>query len=340
MMKERKSLGFVQQEERGNERPITDGDVNRLRSAQRLMDEVASRIPPLSPEQIHSVVESDRLPQFQLRRQADRWLLTLCILLLTLVAGLLWHHASDGLSPLNIAFLIFSAADLGVVLRATYSLWLMRQTLRLRATPLRMARYTDRLNRLTHRRRRWIDLVLRSHEVALLCQVSYRIEKAFHRIPSPAFVTACLALLVVITAWLVLGSHHSDGDSLLASSHTPQPAVISMPVPPADDAQSTIVPIQQMSAPTVHKASLGSAQLNPEKSQLDEEPQTELSPSRMSEYATKDEELLAMEEEQMTEPFKLPTDSHLAATEVLCNRGDCSEQQYYEIFCAIVMNNN
>ena len=48
MKKEKKQLDFVQQEERGHDRPVTDGDISRLRSAQRLMDEVASRIPPFS----------------------------------------------------------------------------------------------------------------------------------------------------------------------------------------------------------------------------------------------------------------------------------------------------
>ena len=59
----------------------------RLRTAQRDMDDVASRIPPLSSEQIHALVESDRLPQYRLRRQADAYLLTFCLLVLALAAS-------------------------------------------------------------------------------------------------------------------------------------------------------------------------------------------------------------------------------------------------------------
>ena len=106
MNSEKKSLGFVQQEEREHDRPVTEGDIHRLRSAQRLMDEVASRIPPLSPEQIHSVVESDRLPQFQFRRQADRYLLIFCLLFLALVASVLLRTAPAGITPLNVALLV------------------------------------------------------------------------------------------------------------------------------------------------------------------------------------------------------------------------------------------
>lgn len=160
MKKEKESLGFVQQEERGHNSPITDSDIHRLHSAQRLMDDVASRIPPFSTEQIHSVVEGDRLPQFQLRRQADRYLLVFCLFVLALAASLLWHTAPAGLSPLNVAVLVLAVSDAVVALRAVRSLWLMRQTLRLRHRPYRMARYADRLSRLSRRRRRWLGFVL------------------------------------------------------------------------------------------------------------------------------------------------------------------------------------
>ena len=160
MKKEKESLGFVQQEERGHDSPITDSDISRLRSAQELMEDAASRIPPFSTEQIRSVVEGDRLPQFQLRRQADRYLLVFCLFVLALAASLLWHTAPAGLSPLNVAVLILAVADAVVALRAVRSLWLMRQTLRLRHRPYRMARYADRLGRLSRRRRRWLGFVL------------------------------------------------------------------------------------------------------------------------------------------------------------------------------------
>ncbi len=199
MKKEKESLGFVQQEERGHDRPVTDGNINRLRSAQRLMDDVASRIPPFSPEQIRSVVEGDRLPQFQLRRQADRHLLVFCLFVLALAASLLWHTAPAGLSPLNVAVLILAVADAVVALRAVRSLWLMRQTLRLRHRPYRMARYADRLGRLSRRRRRWLGFVLAGSYNSVSDNNHRRQEFFSLRLPSYS-IAACLFLLIALNA--------------------------------------------------------------------------------------------------------------------------------------------
>ncbi len=199
MKKEKESLGFVQQEERGHDRPVTDGNINRLRSAQRLMDDVASRIPPFSPEQIRSVVEGDRLPQFQLRRQADRHLLVFCLFVLALAASLLWHTAPAGLSPLNVAVLILAVADAVVALRAVRSLWLMRQTLRLRHRPYRMASYADRLGRLSRRRRRWLGFVLAGSYNSVSDNNHRRQEFFSLRLPSYS-IAACLFLLIALNA--------------------------------------------------------------------------------------------------------------------------------------------
>ncbi len=199
MKKEKESLGFVQQEERGHDRPVTDGNINRLRSAQRLMDDVASRIPPFSPEQIRSVVEGDRLPQFQLRRQADRHLLVFCLFVLALAASLLWHTAPAGLSPLNVAVLILAVADAVVALRAVLSLWLMRQTLRLRHRPYRMASYADRLGRLSRRRRRWLGFVLAGSYNSVSDNNHRRQEFFSLRLPSYS-IAACLFLLIALNA--------------------------------------------------------------------------------------------------------------------------------------------
>lgn len=198
MKKEKKSLDFVQQEECEHDRPVTEGDIHRLRSAQKLMDEVASRIPPLSPEQIHSVVEGDRLPQFQFRRQADRYLLIFCLLFLALVASVLFRTAPAGITPLNVALLVLGGMDAWVVLRAARSLWLMRQTLRLRHRPYRMLRYSDLLHRLSHRRRWWIDTVLWPNH-ATSAQDSPRIEIATLRISSYA-IAVCLFLLIFVNS--------------------------------------------------------------------------------------------------------------------------------------------
>ena len=199
MKKEKESLGFVQQEERGYNSPITDSDIHRLHSAQRLMDDVASRIPPFSPEQIRSVVEGDRLPQFQLRRQADRYLLVFCLFVLALAASLLWHTAPAGLSPLNVAVLILAVADAVVALRAVRSLWLMRQTLRLRHRPYRMARYADRLGRLSRRRRRWLGFVL-AGSCNSVSDNNHRWQEFFSlRLPSYS-IAVCLFLLIALNA--------------------------------------------------------------------------------------------------------------------------------------------
>lgn len=199
MKKENESLGFVQQEERGHNSPITDSDIHRLHSAQRLMDDVASRIPPFSTEQIHSVVEGDRLPQFQLRRQADRYLLIFCLFVLALAASLLWHTAPTGATPLNVTVLILAVADAVVALRAVRSLWLMRQTLRLRHRPYRMARYADRLGRLSRRRRRWLGFVLAGSYNSVADNNHRRQEFFSLRLPSYS-ITACLFLLIALNA--------------------------------------------------------------------------------------------------------------------------------------------
>lgn len=199
MKKEKELLGFIQQEERGHDSPITDSDIHRLHSAQRLMDDVASRIPPFSPEQIRSVVESDRLPQFQIRRQADRYLLVFCLFVLALAASLLWHTAPAGPTPLNVAVLVLAVADAVVALRAARSLWLIRQTLRLRHQPYRMARYADRLSRLSRRRRLWLGFVLAGSYNSVSGKDHRWQEFLSLRLPSYS-IAACLFLLIALNA--------------------------------------------------------------------------------------------------------------------------------------------
>lgn len=176
-----------------------DEVTSRMRSAQRLMDEVASRIPPFSPEQIHALVEGDKIPQFQLRRRCDRYLLIFCLLLLALAASILWHTAAAGVTPFNVAVAILSVADLWVTLRAARSLWLMKQTLRLRPYPYRMSRYADRLNRLSRHRRRWIGFVL-AGSYNSVSDKDYRRREFFSlRLPSYS-IAACIFLLIVLNA--------------------------------------------------------------------------------------------------------------------------------------------
>jgi len=165
---------------------------DRLRTAQGLMDDVASRIPPLSPEQIHALVEGDRLPQYQLRRQADAYLLTFCLLVLALAASVLWHTAPAFLNSLVI---LLAVIDCWVAWRAARSLWLMWQMRRHRCHPYRMARYADRLSRLSRRRRWWLSLVLprsANSQFSIL-------NSQFPRLPSYS-IAACIFLLIVLNA--------------------------------------------------------------------------------------------------------------------------------------------
>ena len=178
-----------------------DEVTSRMRSAQRLMDEVASRIPPFSPEQIHALVEGDNIPQFQLRRRCDRYLLIFCLLLLALAASILWHTDTSALRApqVLVPVAILSVADLWVTLRAARSLWLMKQTLRLRPYPYRMSRYADRLNRLSRHRRRWIGFVL-AGSYNSIPDKDYRRREFFSlRLPSYS-IAACIFLLIVLNA--------------------------------------------------------------------------------------------------------------------------------------------
>lgn len=179
----------------------TEDIIIRLRNANKQMDDVASRIPPFTPEQIRSVVEGDRLSQFQLRRRCDRYLLTFCLLLLALAASILWHTAPSALRAprVLVPVAILSVADLWVALRAARSLWLMRQTLRLRHHPYRMSRYADRLNRLSLRRRRWLGFVL-AGSYNSVSEKDHRWQEFFSlRLPSYS-IAACLFLLIALNA--------------------------------------------------------------------------------------------------------------------------------------------
>lgn len=215
-MNKKEKPNHVQQEESGATPSVTN--INQLRTAQRLMDDAASRIPPLSPEQIHALISSGRLPQFQLRRQADHYLLTLCLSLLALEASILWHTLPAGATLLNIAFLILAVADGWVAILTAYSLWLMRQTLRRRTTPLRMASYADRLNRLSHHRRWWLNLVLRNSPNASFLNDSCR-ERIALRIPSYA-TAACILLILAFHTNLAFASIHNYAKVTTTSNQT------------------------------------------------------------------------------------------------------------------------
>lgn len=167
----------------------------RLRNAAHHIDEAAGQIPPIPPERLHALMGGTRPSQFQLIRQADRYLLILCLLVLALGASLLWNTAPVGVTPLGVAIVVLSLVVGWVALRAARSLWLMWQTCRLRSQPYRMARYADRLSRLSRRRRWWLGLVLRGSHGASSVGTHGRAE--FFRLRLPSYsIAACLLLVV------------------------------------------------------------------------------------------------------------------------------------------------
>lgn len=167
----------------------------RLRNAAHHIDEAAGQIPPIPPERLHALMGGARPSQFQLLRQADRYLLILCLLVLALGASLLWHTAPVGVTPLGVAIVVLSLVVGWVALRAARSLWLMWQTCRLRSQPYRMARYADRLSRLSRRRRWWLGIVLRGSHSASSVGAHGRAE--FFRLRLPSYsIAACLLLVV------------------------------------------------------------------------------------------------------------------------------------------------
>ena len=197
--------------------------IQRLKSVNEKIQELASQIPPLSPERIHALVESNRLSQFQLRRRADRYLLALCLSLLALAASILWHTSSAGFSPFNITVLALSFADILVALRAAYSLWLMRQVERLRFHPYRMARYSDRLSRLSRHRRLWLRFVLRGSYATSSDSDYSRSEFISLRLPTDS-IAACLLLLVALDASKAFAVTH-DFVNVTTTSDQPDQAI-------------------------------------------------------------------------------------------------------------------
>ena len=156
-------------------------------------------IPPYTIEQVHALVGGNRMSQFQFRRRCDRYLLALCLSVLAVLASILWHTAPAGATAFNIVLIALAVADLWVAQRAARSLWLMRKTLILRSKPLLMTRYSYRLNRLSHRRRLWLDFILRGSYGTPSAANSRRSELVGLRIPSYS-IAACFLLLLMLSA--------------------------------------------------------------------------------------------------------------------------------------------
>lgn len=151
--------------------------------------------PPFTHDEIHRLISSPRPSQADLLRQADAYLLTLCLLLLALESSILWHTLPLGHTVLNIATIVLGVILLWGAYRAALSLYYQWQMHRLRHRPYRMLRYSDLLHRLSHRRRWWIDTVLRNSPNANLLNGSRRQERLAIRVPS--YVAAACVLLIL-----------------------------------------------------------------------------------------------------------------------------------------------
>lgn len=196
-------------------------ELRRLRNAQERIEEMASQIPPLSAAQIHDLIGGRRQSQFQLRRQCDRYLLLFCLSFLALVATILWMTAPMGVTPLNVSLLVLVVVDCWVALRAAMSLWLMRQTRRLRHRPYRMSRYVDRLRRLSRRRRLWLGFILHYSSDTASDKGFRRFELVSLRIPSYS-IAACLLLLVALDASKAFAVTHDYVNVTTTSAKTDQ----------------------------------------------------------------------------------------------------------------------
>lgn len=222
MNKQKRQEKINLKEERGS--VLAGGDaavenlLQRLRDADQRMMELASHIPTFTPEQIHTLISSRRMSQFELRRQADRYLLAFCLCFLALVASVLWYTAPAGITLLNIVLVAVAVADVWVAVRTAYSLWLMRQTLRLRPHPYRMSRYADRLNKLSHHRCRWLRFVLRDGGLtkanrqtiqAVVQSTPLKLRQSFIDLRTPSFsIAACLLLFVALDCNKVFAATH------------------------------------------------------------------------------------------------------------------------------------
>lgn len=130
-----------------------------LRRISEVWNRISETVPQqcrYSSEEIGRITTGRYTSQFDRRRQADRWLLASCLLLLAVFV-----FAFDRIScPWAYAVLLAGLLTLWVAAQAGLSLFYLRQTYRLRFRPSRMERYTVRLNRLSDRRHRWLDFVL------------------------------------------------------------------------------------------------------------------------------------------------------------------------------------
>lgn len=201
MSKKEKKLRRIHEKERELELLRREVDslvqIRRIRQHYDRMTEAIENIPPLTHDQVHALISSSRLTQFELRRKADGLLLAFCLLLLALGTVALRGVAVSAAG--RVVLLVLAVADLWVALRAARSLWLLWLTHRLRFQPARMVRYAGRLARLFRRRRLWLGFILwgarnRSSEYNW-----FRTELRAVRIPSYA-VAACMLLFFMFSS--------------------------------------------------------------------------------------------------------------------------------------------
>ena len=178
--------------------------VQRLRRWYDDTDKAAATIPPMGEDEMLSIIRSNSPMQFESRRTADRYLLAFCLSLLALVVFVLWHMWATDATFAKLALLLIAAVDLWTAQRSALSLYLMWQCHRLRSRPYRMARYAERLKKLTIRRQ-WLG----------------RVQYFWYSQPTPAdekhlelklvnkcsyCIAACLVLLIVLNAGIAFAA--------------------------------------------------------------------------------------------------------------------------------------
>lgn len=306
----------------------------RIRHEWKRRSQDLLRTPFITEDEAAELIRSRRRPQSWRKRIA-----CFCSLIATSAASatfmLLLVRAWQSSSQLaTIACVLLLAATLCLCAATAYELFLLLMMHRNRFLLSAMDTYLLRYQRLMERRSRWLRFVHYAPKAPGTASLRPRI----------AFATTYLALLAGVAAWRVSDNHRSASAPLLASSHTSRQEAAPAKVSPTALAPNTIASVQPVSALVTAEASVNNAGSIPsalvaEKAQLAEETLAEFEPSRMQECIA-DADGLLPEEEQTAEPNVQHKDSRLASISVTCNRGNCTEQKYYDLFCAIVTNKN
>ncbi len=158
----------------------------------------------LTHNEIHRLISNPSPSQADTLRQADRYLLIFCLLVLALLASVLRH-------PLPTVCMVLAVVLAVIMLwgasRAAVSLYYQWQMRRLRHHPYQMLRYSDRFHRLSRFRRRWLNFLLWPSQTAAT-HAPRRMDIATLRTPSYS-IAACIFLLIAVNAGEAFASSRS-----------------------------------------------------------------------------------------------------------------------------------